>query len=118
VLLKIGVLFENLVNCFISYLEDCEKSLFDVFKPCNKTLMVLGNGEIKISTFGAFLTKIRVKNTPNGFSRSVGARTGALGAQLQRVSVGHSKSGARRPRQSKNLLACYFGCLGGNTYSP
>ena len=82
VLLKIGVLFEKLVNCFISYLENCEKILFEVFEPWNMTLMVLGNEGIKISSFGTFLMKIRVENTPNGLSRGARACTGVLGAQL------------------------------------
>jgi len=45
-----------------------------VFEPWNVTLMVLGNGGIKISTFGAFLTKIKGENTPNDPFRSAGAQ--------------------------------------------
>jgi len=51
------------------------------------TLMVLGNGGIKISTFGTFLMKTRGKKKLNGHFHSAGSCTRVLGTQLQRASA-------------------------------
>jgi hypothetical protein len=87
-------------------------SLFDVYKSWMMTLMVSGNGGIKISTFGAFWAKIRGENTPNSVFRNAAACTGALGAQSQRASDGRCSPGARRPVRDNNQCCLASGACG------
>jgi len=80
--------------------------------------MVLENGGIKISTFGAFWAKIRGENTPNEVVRSAGAWTVALGAQSQRANAGRCSPGTRRPVRDNNQCCLASGALGATRMVP
>jgi len=89
-----------------------------VLEPRVVPRIIFDNWEFQTFDFGAKMAKTRGRNARKHTFMERCAYTGALGAHLQRASVGCCTSGARRLGQSNMLVAPCSGAWGQSCRGP